>query len=117
METFKFFLFGLVGLSMIFWVCVIALWHTYMFPRFFSEDYKTSNGFNEYLKDANSSKTGLINRGKYSSQSFVIADFNPVEKGYGVNRLYTSMLISLGFMSFLLISYGLHSGFSLYGIA
>ena len=58
-----------------------------------------------------------INSKKYSNQSFVIADFNPVETGYGVNRFYTTMLISLGFMSFILITYGLHSSFSLYGIS
>ena len=47
MEFFKYFLFGIAGLSIIFWVSVIALWHTYMFPRLFKEDYSpkiVSNG-------------------------------------------------------------------------
>ncbi len=117
METFKFLLFGISGLSMIFWVAVIAMWHTYMFPRFFREDYEKKPDAGQYLSSQAISDSGLFNRGKYSSQSFVIADFNPVENGYGVNRLYTTMLLSLGFMSFLLITYGLHSGFALYGIS
>ena len=118
MEFFKFFLFGIAGLSMIFWVCVIALWHTYMFPRFFKEDsqanpsFISNSSFSGVLKES-----GIINRSKYSSQSFVIADFNPLENGYGVNRLYTSMLLSLGVMTFIVVSYGLHSGFNLYGIS
>ncbi len=114
MEFFKFFLFGMAGLSTIFWVAVIALWHTYMFPRFFKEDQierlETSIGLS-----TNSFKlkpSGLADREKYSRKSFVIADFNPIESTYGVNRLYTSMLLSLGVMSFILITYGLHSGLS-----
>ena len=83
-----------------------------MFPRFFREDYakdfSTSNSFeNLELKPS-----GLIDRSKYSRKSFVLADFTPIESDYSVNRLYTSMLLSLGVMSFILISYGLHSGFS-----
>ncbi|KGG15493.1 MULTISPECIES: hypothetical protein [unclassified Prochlorococcus] len=109
MELFKYLLFGIAGLSTIFWVAVIALWHTYMFPRFFKEDQYSLNTKiqNEAFK---LKPSGLVDRAKYSNKSFVIADFTPVEDDYGVNRLYTSMLISLGVMSFLLISYGLHSG-------
>ncbi len=114
MEFFKFILFGIAGLSMIFWVAVIALCHTYMFPRLFIEDQldkiDTNIGLNNYSYELNPS--GLANRGKYSRKSLVIADFNPVESTYGVNRLYTSMLLSLGVISFLLITYGLHSGLS-----
>ncbi len=103
---------------MIFWVCVIALWHTYMFPRLFSEDYLETNN-SSILKASASSiirPSGLIDRGKYSYKSFVIADFNKVELGYGVNRFFTLILFSLGIMSFILITYGLHSGMMLYGI-
>ncbi len=114
MEFFKFFLFGIAGLSTIFWVAVIALWHTYMFPRFFKEDQETNLdaalGFQKENYELNPS--GFFNRSKYSRKSFVVADFNPVESNYGVNRLYTSMLLSLGVMSFILITYGLHSGLS-----
>ncbi len=117
METFKFILFGIVGLSMIFWVAVIALWHTYTFPRFFKEDSLEKSNGNQFFSGKSLRGSGLVDRGKYSNRSFVIADFNPIEPGYGVNRLYTTMLISLGFMSFTLITYGLHSGFSLYGIS
>ncbi len=110
MEFFKFFLFGIAGLSMIFWVAVIALWHTYMFPRFFKEDQivqinKSIDNFGFTLN-----QSGLADRSKYSRKALVVADFNPIESSYGVNRLYTSMLISLGIMSFLLTIYGLHSG-------
>ncbi len=107
MELFKYFLFGIAGLSVIFWVSVIALWHTYMFPRFFKED-----SYPERVSDENAFKlkaSGLFDRGKYSNKSFVIADFTPLEADYGVNRLYTSMILSLGVMSFLMVSYGLHS--------
>ncbi len=118
MELFKYILFGIAGLSMVFWVCVIALWHTYMFPRLFSEDYIDSNSssFMQSAPIAAIKESGLINRGKYSNRSFVIADFNPVDSDYGVNRLFTFVLLSTGIMTFIVFSYGLHSGFQLYGI-
>ncbi len=114
MEFFKYLLSGVSGLSIIFWVAVIAMWHTYMFPRIFREDHH-SEKFplgEKFLSGYEMNSSGLIDRGKYSAKSFVIADFTPVEPTYGVNRLYTSMLLSLGVMSFILISYGLHSGFA-----
>ena len=84
----------------------------------FKEDYSTTFTSDTYSKvtPADSNKSGLVNRGKYSIKSFVIADFRTAEKGYGVNRLYTSVLISLGAMSFILITYGLQSGFEFYGV-
>ncbi len=117
MEFFKTVLFGISAASLVFWVAVIVLWHTYMFPRFFKEDQKD----NLYQLTKNQlggsiSESGLANRGKYSNKSIVIADFNPVESSYGVNRLYTSMLLSLGVMSFIVITYGLHSGITLNGL-
>ncbi len=107
MEFFKYLLFGIAGLSMIFWVSVIALWHTYMFPSFFKED--SSSKIVSHKNESKLNASGLINRGKYSNKSFVIADFTPVEADYNVNRLYTSMILSLGVMSFLMVTYGLHS--------
>ena len=141
---FKEILFGLAGVSMIAWAGVIGLWHTYMFPRFFKEDSSRINNYSPVtssISDAQSApeingpnkpwflddeggtltpKTamgaiGLSDRGKYSKKSFVVADFNPVESGYGVNRLYTSVLIGLAISSFLLISFGLQSGFGMMG--
>ena len=50
METFRFLLFGIAGLSLIFWVAVIALWHAYMFPTFFNED----KAFNSIITKENS---------------------------------------------------------------
>ncbi len=141
---FKEILFGLAGVSMIAWAGVIGLWHTYMFPRFFREDSNRinsastlntgiseaqaapeSNGPNKpwFLDDEGGTLTpqaamgaiGLNDRGKYSKKSFVVADFNPVEAGYGVNRLYTSVLIGLAISSFVIISFGLQSGFGMMG--
>ena len=138
---FKEILFGLAGVSMIAWAGVIGLWHTYMFPRFFKEDSSRinssssatsvaqsapeNNGPNKpwFLDDEGGSLTpqtalgaiGLTDRGKYSKKSFVVADFNPVEAGYGVNRLYTSVLIGLAISTFVIISFGLQSGFGMMG--
>ena len=111
MELFKYFLFGIAGLSLIFWISVIALWHTYIFSRFFKED--SSPKLVSYKNEFKLKASGLFDRGKYSSKSFVIADFTPVDSNYGVNRLYTSMLLSLGVMSFLLISFGFQSVFEI----
>ena len=137
-------LFGLAGVSMIAWAGLIGLWHTYMFPRFFKEDSSRinststfdsvtsevqsaplKNGPNKpwFLNDEGDTLTpqtamgaiGLSNRGKYSKKSFVVADFNPVEAGYGVNRLYTSVLIGLAISTFVIISFGLQSGFGMMG--
>ena len=80
MEFFKYLLFGVAGLSLIFWVCVIALWHTYMFPRCFGEEQHSSN-INNLLQSSPEgiiSESGLIDRAKYSNKSFVIADFNKI---------------------------------------
>jgi len=138
---FKEILFGLAGVSMVAWAGVIGLWHTYMFPRFFKEDSSRinssssatsvaqsapeNNGPNKpwFLDDEGGSLTpqtalgaiGLSDRGKYSKKSFVVADFNPVEAGYGVNRLYTSVLIGLAISTFVIISFGLQSGFGMMG--
>ena len=138
---FKEILFGLAGVSMVAWAGVIGLWHTHMFPRFFKEDSSRinssspatsvaqsapeNNGPNKpwFLDDEGGSLTpqtalgaiGLTDRGKYSKKSFVVADFNPVEAGYGVIRLYTSVLIGLAISTFVIISFGLQSGFGMMG--
>ena len=133
-------LFGLAGVSMIAWAGVIGLWHTYMFPRFFKEDSSRINSASPvtagqsptestrsnkpwFLDDEGTTLTpqsalaaiGLRDRGKYSKKSFVVADFNPVESDYGVNRLYTSILIGLAISTFVIISFGLQSGFGMMG--
>ena len=137
---FKEILFGLAGVSMVAWAGVIGLWHTYMFPRFFKEDTnrinsaspvassqsaQESNSANKpwFIDDEGGSLTptsalgaiGLSDRGKYSKKSFVVADFNPIEANYGVNRLYTSILIGLAISTFVIISFGLQSGFGMMG--
>ena len=141
---FKEILFGLAGVSMIAWAGVIGLWHTYMFPRFFKEDSNRINRTSPansiianaqpspendipnkpwFLNDEGGALTpqsalgaiGLKDRGKYSKKSFVVADFNPVESNYGVNRLYTSVLIGLAISTFVIITFGLQSGFGMMG--
>ena len=133
-------LFGLAGVSMIAWAGIVGLWHTYMFPRFFQEDSDRINSTSALTFGQSSSKTngsnkpwflddegttltpqsalgaiGLSDRGKYSKKSFVVADFNPVESNYGVNRLYTSILIGLAISTFVIITFGLQSGFGMMG--
>ncbi len=139
---FKELLFGVAGVSMIAWVAVIGLWHTYMFPRFFSHDaeqMKAANNANQATaaasENSNSKKPwflddqgvnlnpqealtaiGLSDRGKYSKRSFVVADFSPASSSYGVNRLYTTVLIGLAISTFILLTHGLQSGFGLVGV-
>ena len=125
MESFKILLFGISGISLIFWAAVIGLWHADMFPRMFKEDAErdalakkspessaiTGTGIMPSMEDL--PITGLFNRGKYSRKSLVVANFNPIESNYSVNRLYTSLILSLSAMTFIIIGYGLHSGFIL----
>ena len=61
----------------------------------------------------------LNDRSKYSRNSFVVADFSIGEADYPPNnRLYTFVLLSLGVMSFIVVSYGLMpSGLSFVGIS
>ena len=129
MEAFKTLLFGVAGLSMIFWVAVIGLWHVDMFPRFFKEDrnrdlsadgFSNSSGTQDAslmdfersgaLRPTVQSSTVLFDRDKYSRRGgFVVADFSPLDNSYGVNRLYTSVILALGVISFVILTYGLHS--------
>ena len=83
MENFRFLLFGIAGVSVIFWVAVIALWHTYMFPNFKSRD-------------------------KYSMKNLVVADFS-TSNNFTLNKLYTTVMIGVTFASFIFITYGLSS--------
>ena len=134
-------LFGLAGVSMIAWAGVVGLWHTYMFPRFFKEDSflnnssRLSNGSisNQVAEDglkkpwfvndqgetlnpgSGLTAIGLSDRSKYTKRSFVVADFNPIDSAYGVNRLYTAVLIGLAISTFVIITHGLQSGFGLLG--
>ena len=115
METFRFLLFGIAGLSLIFWVTVIALWHAYMFPTFFNEDkaFKsittqensvTSEPILENLFFSNN----FISRQKYSMKNFVIADFSSLQN-LKLNKLYTTVMIGVSFATFIFLTYGLSS--------
>ena len=116
METFRFLLFGFAGVSVVFWVAVIALWHSYMFPRFFNEDKGLNSVINEEISYPKNPILGNLvksnnfrNRNKYSMQSFVIADFSIASNNFKLNKLYTSVMIGVTFASFIFLTYGLSS--------
>ena len=122
METFRFLLFGIAGLSVIFWVAIIALWHTYMFPTFFNED-KT---FNSVITQENSlasepilgslvKSNNFISREKYSMKNLVIADFSSTQNDFKLNRLYTTVMIGVSFATFIFLTYGLSSSITTIG--
>ena len=116
MEKFRFLLFGIAGLSLIFWVAVIALWHTYMFPTFFNED----KAFNSVISQENSltskpilgnlvNSNNFISREKYSMKNFVIADFSSIQNNFKLNKLYTTVMIGVTLTTFIFLTYGLSS--------
>ena len=116
METFRFLLFGIAGLSVIFWVAIMSLWHTYMFPTFFNED-KTFNSV-KAQKNSLTSKPilgNLVNsnnftsREKYSMKNLVIADFSSIQNDFKLNKLYTTVMIGVSFATFIFLTYGLSS--------
>ena len=116
MDTFRFLLFGIAGVSVIFWVAVIALWHTYMFPTFFKEDKDLDsfivddkpNTLEPILGDLVKINT-LKSREKYSMKNFVIADFSSIRKDFKLNKLYTTVMIGVSCATFIFITYGLSS--------
>ena len=59
METFRFLLFGFAGVSAVFWVAIIALWHAYMFPSFFNEDKGLNSVINQEIKISTDPILGL----------------------------------------------------------
>ena len=116
METFRFLLFGFAGVSVVFWVAIIALWHTYMFPRFFNEDKGLNSVINQEIKVSTDPILGGLvnsnnfkNRDKYSMKSFVIADFSSASNNFKLNKLYTTVMIGVTFASFIFLTYGLSS--------
>ena len=116
METFRFLLFGFAGVSVVFWVAIIALWHTYMFPRFFNEDKGLNSIINQEIKVSTDPILGSLvnsnnfrNRDKYSMKSFVIADFSSASNNFKLNKLYTTVMIGVTFASFIFLTYGLSS--------
>ena len=116
METFRFLLFGIAGLSLIFWVAIIALWHTYMFPTFFNEDKDFSsvitkeNSLNSEPIFGNLVRSNnFISRQKYSMKNLVIADFSSIQNNFKLNKLYTTVMIGVSFATFVFLTYGLSS--------
>ena len=116
METFRFLLFGFAGVSVVFWVAIIALWHTYMFPRFFNEDKGLNAVFNQEIKVSTDPISGSLvnsnnfkNRDKYSMKNLVIADFSSASNNFKLNKLYTIVMIGVTFASFIFLTYGLSS--------
>ena len=122
METFRFLLFGFAGVSLVFWVAIIALWHTYMFPRFFNEDKGLNSVINQEIKVSTDPILGGLvksnnfrNRDKYSMKSFVIADFSSASNNFKLNKLYTTVMIGVTFASFIFLTYGLSSSITTVG--
>ena len=116
METFRFLLFGFAGVSVVFWVAIIALWHTYMFPRFFNEDKGVNSVINQEIKVSTDPILGSLvnsnnfkNRDKYSMKNLVIADFSSAGNNFKLNKLYTTVMIGVTFASFIFLTYGLSS--------
>ena len=116
METFRFLLFGFAGVSVVFWVAIIALWHTYMFPRFFNEDKGLNSVINQDIKVSTDPILGNLvksnnfrNRDKYTMKSLVIADFSSASNNFKLNKLYTIVMIGVTFASFIFLTYGLSS--------
>ena len=115
MDTFKFLLFGIAGVSLVFWVAVIALWHTYMFPTFFNEDKGLNSVVNQDLNITTEPILGnlvnsdnFISRDKYSMKNLVVADFS-TNNNFTLNKLYTTVMIGVTFASFIFLTYGLSS--------
>ncbi len=115
MDTFRFLLFGLAGVSVVFWVAVIALWHTYMFPKFFNEDKGLNSVINQEINVSTNPILGsLVNsdnfksRDKYSMKNLVVADFSS-SNNFTLNKLYTTVMIGVTFASFIYLTYGLSS--------
>ena len=116
METFRFLLFGFAGVSVVFWVAIIALWHVYMFPRFFNEDKGLNTVINQEIKVSTDPIIGSLvnsnnfkNRDKYSMKNLVIADFSFASNNFKLNKLYTTVMIGVTFASFIFLTYGLSS--------
>ena len=116
METFRFLLFGFAGVSVVFWVAIIALWHVYMFPRFFNEDKGLNAVINKEIKVSTDPILGSLvnsnnfkNRDKYSMKNLVIADFSSASNNFKLNKLYTTVMIGVTFASFIFLTYGLSS--------
>ena len=115
MDTFRFLLFGLAGVSVVFWVAVIALWHTYMFPKFFNEDKGLNSVINQEINVSTDPILGsLVNsnnfksRYKYSMKNLVVAYFSS-NNNFTLNKLYTTVMIGVTFASYIFLTYGLSS--------
>jgi len=116
METFRFLLFGFAGVSVVFWVAIIALWHAYMFPRFFNEDKGLNSVINEEISYSQKpilssffKSNNFRNRDKYSMKNLVIADFSSASNNFKINKLYTTVMIGVSLASFIFLTYGLSS--------
>jgi len=116
METFRFLLFGFTGVNVVFWVAIIALWHAYMFPRFFNEDKGLNSVINQEIKVSTDPIIGSLvnsnnfkNRDKYSMKNLVIADFSSASNNFKLNKLYTTVMIGVTFARFIYLTYGISS--------
>ncbi|MCR8540541.1 MAG: hypothetical protein JJ848_009345 [Prochlorococcus marinus CUG1439] len=116
MDTFRFLLFGIAGVSVVFWVAVIALWHSYMFPTFFNEDKGLNSVINQEINVSTKPILGNLvksnnfqSRDKYSMRNLIVADFSSTSNNFSLNKLYTTVMIGVAFASFIFLTYGLSS--------
>ena len=115
MENFRFLLFGIAGVSVVFWVAVITLWHTYMFPKFFNEDKGLNSVINQEVNISTEPILGsLVNsenfksRDKYSLLT-KLPKMGSSSNNFTLNKLYTTVMIGVTFASFIFLTYGLSS--------
>ena len=115
MENFRFLLFGIAGVSVIFWVAVIAMWHTYIFPKFFNEDKGLNSVINHELNISTEPILGSLvksnnfkSRDRYSMKNLVVADFTS-GNNLTLNKLYAVVMIGVALSSFIFLTYGLSS--------
>ena len=116
MDTFRYLLFGIAGVSLIFWVAIVALWTSYMLPTLFKED----KGINSVVFQDDSpslepilgnlyESDSLKSRKKYSMKNLVIADFSSIKDNFRLNKLYTIVMIGVSLGTFIFLTYGLSS--------
>ena len=115
MENFRFLLFGIAGVSVVFWVAVRTCAHPYMCPKFYTADPGVHSVINQELNVSTEPILGSLvkssnfkSRDKYSMKNLVVADFSS-SNNFTLNKLYTTVMIGVTFASFIFLTYGLSS--------
>ena len=90
METFRFLLFGFAGVSVVFWVAIITLWHAYMFPRFFNEDKGLNSVINEKISSQKNPILGNLIKSNNFKKYLLLGDM--LEHGTHSKKLHQSIV-------------------------